>query len=117
MANQLRQNDHWSSGRCCAVSTRQCSRTGWHRTVHVWLDLSLRHAPIACRPESSRMCLKQQRRLTWRTSIVAPILLAVVVKPAAAIVTSDTPGSHLISPGQTAFGLNLDGVAIVGGTP
>jgi hypothetical protein len=32
-----------------------------------------------------------------------------------AIVTSDVPGSHVIEPGQPAFGLNLDGVVMIGG--
>jgi hypothetical protein len=32
-----------------------------------------------------------------------------------AIITSDTPGSHIVSAGQPAFGLNLDGVAMIGG--
>jgi hypothetical protein len=31
-----------------------------------------------------------------------------------AIVTSDTPGSHVVTPGQPAFGLNLDGVVLIG---
>jgi hypothetical protein len=31
--------------------------------------------------------------------------------PANAIVTSDVAGSHIVAPGETAFGLNLDGVA------
>jgi hypothetical protein len=31
------------------------------------------------------------------------------------IVTSDATGSHIVTPGQPAFGLNLDGVAMVGG--
>jgi hypothetical protein len=36
-------------------------------------------------------------------------------RPASAIVTSDEAGSHVVAPGQAAFGLDLDGVAIVGG--
>jgi hypothetical protein len=32
-----------------------------------------------------------------------------------AIVTSDSPGSHIVTPGQPAFGVNLDGVVMVGG--
>jgi hypothetical protein len=32
-----------------------------------------------------------------------------------AIVTSDTPGSHIVTPGQRTFGLNLDGVVMIGG--
>jgi hypothetical protein len=31
-----------------------------------------------------------------------------------AIVTSDEAGSHVVVPGQPAFGINLDGVALVG---
>ena len=31
-----------------------------------------------------------------------------------AVVTSDTSGSHVVLPGQTTFGLNLDGVALLG---
>jgi hypothetical protein len=34
-----------------------------------------------------------------------------------AIITSDSPGSHVVTPGQPAFGLNLDGVVMVGGAP
>ena len=42
------------------------------------------------------------------------LALGIVARPAWAIVTSDSPGSHVVGPGQFAFGLNLDGVAIVG---
>jgi hypothetical protein len=37
--------------------------------------------------------------------------------PTWAIVTSDQPGSHVVVPGQPAFGLRLDGVVLVGGAP
>src|SRR5688572_722564 len=41
------------------------------------------------------------------------ILVALVHSPLAshAIVTSDIAGSHIVAPGQSPFGLNLDGVA------
>jgi secreted trypsin-like serine protease len=42
---------------------------------------------------------------------LAPVFSA---RPAWAIVTSDQPGSHIVAPGQTAFGLNLDGVVLIG---
>jgi hypothetical protein len=41
------------------------------------------------------------------------IVLA-LASPAWAIVTSDEAGSHVVVPGQPAFGINLDGVALVG---
>jgi hypothetical protein len=34
--------------------------------------------------------------------------------PACAIITSDEAGSHVVVPGQPAFGVNLDGVALIG---
>jgi secreted trypsin-like serine protease len=42
---------------------------------------------------------------------------AALAHPVWAIVTSDQTGSHVVTPGQIAFGLNLDGVSIVGGAP
>jgi secreted trypsin-like serine protease len=51
-----------------------------------------------------------------RSAAVA-VAIALFVQPAWAIVTSDEPGSHVVAPSQTAFGLNLDGVVIVGGAP
>ena len=47
----------------------------------------------------------------------AVFALVALVNPAWAIVTSDAAGSHVVSPGVSAFGINLDGVAIVGGAP
>jgi hypothetical protein len=38
-----------------------------------------------------------------------------LIQPAWAIVTSDQAGSHGVTAGQPAFGLNLDGVAMIGG--
>jgi hypothetical protein len=46
---------------------------------------------------------------------IATLALSFATQSAWAIVTSDQPGSHVVAPGQTAFGLNLDGVVIVGG--
>jgi hypothetical protein len=46
---------------------------------------------------------------------IATLALSFATQFAWAIVTSDQPGSHVIAPGQTAFGLNLDGVVMVGG--
>jgi hypothetical protein len=43
------------------------------------------------------------------------LALGFMIQPARAIVTSDVPGSHVVASGQTAFGLNLGGVAFVGG--
>jgi hypothetical protein len=43
------------------------------------------------------------------------LCLSIVTQTAWAIITSDTPGSHIVTPGQPAFGLNLDGVVMVGG--
>jgi hypothetical protein len=44
----------------------------------------------------------------------AILLLGTLTQTATAIITSDTPGSHVVSAGQPAFGLNLDGVVMVG---
>ena len=49
-----------------------------------------------------------------RIACVGMLALGIVARPAWAIVTSDSPGSHIVAPGQPVFGLNLDGVAIVG---
>ena len=49
--------------------------------------------------------------------VLTVLAATTLASPAWAIVTSDTPGSHVVSPGQPAFGLNLDGVVIVGGAP
>jgi hypothetical protein len=35
--------------------------------------------------------------------------------PAQAVVTSDLSGSHLVAPGEEAFGVNADGVVMIGG--
>jgi hypothetical protein len=43
--------------------------------------------------------------------IIAVVLATHRPPPAHAIVTSDTAGSHVVAPGESAFGLNLDGVA------
>jgi hypothetical protein len=48
-------------------------------------------------------------------TIAALLVLTTVSQSTWAIVTSDTPGSHVVVPGQPVFGLNLDGVAMVGG--
>jgi hypothetical protein len=45
-------------------------------------------------------------------SLFAPLLLVV---PAQAVVTSDEAGSHVAAPGETTYGINPDGVVIVGG--
>jgi hypothetical protein len=42
--------------------------------------------------------------------VLALVLHAFAVNSAHAIVTSDEPGSHVVGPGEVAFGLNLDGV-------
>ena len=48
-----------------------------------------------------------------RRFAVAAVLL--IGTPAKSLVTSDAPGSHIAPPGTTAYGINPDGVAIVGG--
>jgi hypothetical protein len=50
-----------------------------------------------------------------RLIIIAPLVAASLAESASAIVTSDVAGSHIVAPGQPSFGLNLDGVANVGG--
>jgi hypothetical protein len=45
----------------------------------------------------------------------AALILVANVLPACAIVTSDQAGSHIVTPGQPVFGINLDGVVMVGG--
>jgi secreted trypsin-like serine protease len=46
---------------------------------------------------------------------IATLALSFAAQSAWAIVTSDQLGSHVVTPGQATFGLNLDGVVIVGG--
>ena len=43
------------------------------------------------------------------------LLLGWAVDSAEAIVTSDEFGSHVVTPGETSFGVNTDGVVMVGG--
>jgi secreted trypsin-like serine protease len=50
-----------------------------------------------------------------RLASVGVLALGFVSGPTWAIVTSDVAGSHVVTPGVPAFGVNLDGVAIVGG--
>jgi hypothetical protein len=45
------------------------------------------------------------------------LALGIVARPTWAIITSDVAGSHIVSPGVPVFGMNLDGVVIVGGAP
>jgi hypothetical protein len=45
----------------------------------------------------------------------ATLFLVALPTAATAIVTSDEAGSHVVTPSIAAFGVNLDGVAIVGG--
>jgi hypothetical protein len=54
----------------------------------------------------------QNRSIFWVTLVVG-----IVARSAFAIVTSDVAGSHNVPPGQPAFGMNLDGVVMVGGAP
>ncbi len=46
--------------------------------------------------------------------LATTLALAMLANPALAIVTSDEHGSHVVMPGQPSFGINLDGVVIVG---
>jgi hypothetical protein len=49
-----------------------------------------------------------------RGFVATLIFVLAVANPACAIVTSDEPGSHVATPGQPAFGVNLDGVVLLG---
>jgi hypothetical protein len=53
----------------------------------------------------------------FRYLISGTLVLGIVTQPAWPIVTSDQAGSHVVILGQPAFGLNLNGVVIVGGAP
>ena len=54
--------------------------------------------------------------MNWSHALITvTVVLTSAGHPAWAIVTSDTAGTHVVTPGVPAFGLNLDGVAIVGG--
>lgn len=55
--------------------------------------------------------MKCTAELLWLTMFLA------AWQPAQAIVTSDQFGSHLVAPGQTSFGIDLDGVVMVGAAP
>jgi hypothetical protein len=50
-----------------------------------------------------------------RQTFSALVLLAMVATSASGVVTSDTAGSHLTAPGETTFGVNIDGVALLAG--
>ncbi len=50
-----------------------------------------------------------------RLFVLTVLAATTLASPAWAIVTSDQAGSHVVSPGQPAFGFNLDGVVMVGG--
>jgi hypothetical protein len=43
--------------------------------------------------------------------------IGIITQSTWAIVTSDQTGSHVVTPGQAAYGLNFDGVVMVGGAP
>ena len=45
----------------------------------------------------------------------AVVVLLLVTGQAPAIVTSDQTGSHVVQPGESAFGVDVDGVVIIGG--
>jgi hypothetical protein len=49
-----------------------------------------------------------------RLVILILMFILAAARPAWAIVTSDEEGSHVVLPGQAAFGVNLDGVALIG---
>jgi hypothetical protein len=54
--------------------------------------------------------------MNWsRTLTSVALLLAATVAPGWAIVMSDELGSHVVAPGEVTFGINPDGVVIVGG--
>ena len=50
-----------------------------------------------------------------RQTYGALVLLAMVATSASGVVTSDTAGSHVTAPGETTFGVNIDGVALLAG--
>ena len=43
------------------------------------------------------------------------VLLGIMTSLASGVVTSDTAGSHVTAPGETTFGVNIDGVALLAG--
>ena len=54
--------------------------------------------------------------MNWfRTWMSVAALSSATVAPAWAIVTSDELGSHVVAPGEVHYGINPDGVVIVGG--
>ena len=54
--------------------------------------------------------------MSWpRTFVGVALLWTAIVPPARAVVTSDELGSHVVAPGEVTFGINPDGVVIVGG--
>ena len=46
---------------------------------------------------------------------VSVVYAGLLGTPAQAVVTSDVSGSHLVAPGEEAFGVNADGVVMIGG--
>ena len=50
-------------------------------------------------------------------TLIIVCLLTVGPSRLLAIITSDELGSHLTQPGQPSFGVNVDGVALIGGSP
>jgi hypothetical protein len=65
----------------------------------------------------NRVARLQEQSLRWHRICNLALAVASIAQPAWAIVTSDQAGTHVVPPGQSPFGLNLDGVVIVGGTP
>lgn len=54
------------------------------------------------------------RKRQLRIELVVLLLLGLLTAACDAVITSDEPGSHHTTPGEPAFGANLDGVALLG---
>jgi hypothetical protein len=81
-------------------------------------------AQIATIPSWDRLPIKRKWGMSARFSDEMPrclalaiVLTAVATDRMAAVVTSDVSGSHVVQPGERAFGIDADGVVIVGGLP
>ena len=50
-----------------------------------------------------------------KTTLFLCVLLQLAPDSSLAVVTSDENGSHVTTPGEPAFGVNVDGVALLAG--
>jgi hypothetical protein len=78
-----------------------------------WRKWATEHNPI---PQLNGTGLGNRGDSTMtKRALHAIVLLGIINSLASGVVTSDIAGSHVTSPGEPAFGVNVDGVALLAG--